>query len=169
MDGVFESNTYYLERFCGWRGLLVEPVPEMYQRIRTNRPAATAVNCALVPFGYGQTTVPIFPAHAMSRVGHPSDHPAVAGRPVQPIDVPARRLSELLDEIGSPVVDLLSLDVEGFEIEALKGLDFRRHRPRSILVECVDEQSKAAMDQFLAAHYRYVEAFTYRDYLYQLL
>src|SRR6266516_1818539 len=27
-DGVFQSNTYYLERFWGWSGVLIEPLPE---------------------------------------------------------------------------------------------------------------------------------------------
>ena len=28
-DGFTQSNTYWLERFRGWRGLLVEPMPEL--------------------------------------------------------------------------------------------------------------------------------------------
>jgi hypothetical protein len=30
-DGFSQGNTYSLERFRGWNGLLVEPVPEMYR------------------------------------------------------------------------------------------------------------------------------------------
>jgi hypothetical protein len=28
-DGISQSNTAYLERYLGWRGLLIEPIPEL--------------------------------------------------------------------------------------------------------------------------------------------
>jgi hypothetical protein len=49
--------------------------------------------------------------------------------------VPARTLTSLLDEIGAPEVDLLSLDVEGFEPQVLAGLNLEKYPPRWILVE----------------------------------
>ena len=125
VDGVFESNTYFLERWRGWHGLLVEPVPEMYQRLNVNR-RARAVNCALVSSKSRETTVRITSAHALSTIvgvqGHDTGHADTAGAA---ITVPARTLGSILDEIGNPRVDLLSLDVEGFELQVLQGLDFQ--------------------------------------------
>src|SRR3954454_19731642 len=46
-DGYAQSNTYYLERFHGWRGLLVEPIPSLAAEARRNRPDASVVECAL--------------------------------------------------------------------------------------------------------------------------
>jgi len=46
-----------------------------------------------------------------------------------------RRIHTQLDKHGITHVDLLSLDVEGLELEALRGLDLTRHRPTWILVE----------------------------------
>jgi len=80
--------------------------------------------------------------------------------------VPARTLTSILDEVAMSPIDLLSLDVEGFEIEVLKGLDFVKHKPRYILVECLNQNLKEDMDLFLSEHYRFVEAFTYRDFFY---
>ena len=40
--------------------------------------------------------------------------------------VPVRRLSGILEERGIKHVDFVSLDVEGAEIEVLKGIDFSR-------------------------------------------
>ena len=68
VDGVFESNTYYLERFQNWRGILVEPVPEMFRRIRVNRPRAIAFQCALVSDEQACSHVQIVSEHAMSHV-----------------------------------------------------------------------------------------------------
>ena len=41
-DGYVQSNTYYLERARGWRGLLVEPVPTLARAARRERPASTS-------------------------------------------------------------------------------------------------------------------------------
>ncbi|MCL4237598.1 MAG: hypothetical protein KJ047_05045 [Anaerolineae bacterium] len=43
-DGLSQSNTYYYERWQGWRGILIEPVPELCQR------AARPANGTLVGF-----------------------------------------------------------------------------------------------------------------------
>jgi hypothetical protein len=39
---------------------------------------------------------------------------------------------------------LLSLDVEGFEISVLQGLDFERHRPRHICLEVRQSEEVSA-------------------------
>src|SRR5680860_384457 len=46
-DGIWQSNTYLLER-RGWRGVLIEPIPELFDRCRRNRPQSQVYNCALV-------------------------------------------------------------------------------------------------------------------------
>jgi hypothetical protein len=67
------------------------------------------------------------------------------------VRVPARRLSEIIDaEIPAQEIDLLSLDVEGGELEALRGLELARHRPRYILVEARD---RAEIEAVLAPCY----------------
>lgn len=51
--------------------------------------------------------------------------------------VKTRTLSSILDQKLSPgrKIDLLSVDVEGHDLNVLRGLDFNRYRPRVILVE----------------------------------
>lgn len=45
-------------------------------------------------------------------------------------------LYEILDQAKAPaVIDFLSIDVEGRELDVLKGLDIERYKPRLILVE----------------------------------
>jgi hypothetical protein len=62
---------------------------------------------------------------------------AVTGvRPERAIDVPVRTLDRLLEEANAPQpIDFMSVDVEGHEIEVLRGFDFVRWRPRLILLE----------------------------------
>jgi len=140
-DGFRQSNTYWLERFGGWRGLLVEPVPDLARRCAAERPASRVVNCAL-----GATDTPqevtIHVGGLVSKVvdaGQQRNQPDEDfGEPFTRtgwVTVPLRTLSSLLDEMGSPEVDFFSLDVEGYEPQVLAGLE-PRHRPRFLLLEC---------------------------------
>lgn len=145
-DGFTQSNTYYLERFRGWRGLIVEPISEMAAEARRNRPGAQVFECALVPSGYEQPDVEMEFGDLFSSVRglHGGDGEWVQGglvlgwRDHRIERVPARQLSSVLDAAGVTSVDLLSLDVEGYEAEVLRGLDLSRHRPEWILVEMHD-------------------------------
>lgn len=51
-----------------------------------------------------------------------------------------RTLTSILDEhlASGRQIDLLSVDVEGHDMNVLQGLDFERYRPRVILVELHD-------------------------------
>jgi hypothetical protein len=54
-----------------------------------------------------------------------------------------------LDKHAIDQVDLLLLDVEGAELEVLKGLEFDRHAPRMIVAE--DTYTDAVAD-YLSKH-----------------
>ena len=64
------------------------------------------------------------------------------------IDVPVRTLDEILSEARAPKsFELLSVDVEGHELEVLRGFDFERWQPRLILLE--DHVTSLAKHRFL--------------------
>jgi FkbM family methyltransferase len=163
-DGYTQSNTYYLERFRDWHGILVEPMREMAAEARRNRPSSRIFQCALVPLDHPDDGVEMEFGDLFSTV---RDAPGADGswarnglvlgwRDHRVERVPARTLSSLLDEAGVSSMDLLSLDVEGYEVEALRGLDFSRHAPAWILVEMHDLQAgRAAIGEVLGT--RYVE------------
>ena len=47
-------------------------------------------------------------------------------------------MGSLIDKYETREIDLLSLDIEGYEVEALRGLDMTRHKPKLILIETVE-------------------------------
>jgi FkbM family methyltransferase len=174
-DGLSQSNTYWFERFRGWRGLLVEGVPELAAAARRNRPKATVVNAALVADA-STTYVTMKNVNLTSIVrgarGSDAEDEAYArkgaasqdGVAVRDVEVPARTLTSILDEVRPPRIDLLSLDVEGYEVEALKGLDLSRYRPRYLLVEAY---ALADVDSVLAGAYERIEQMSELDQLYR--
>jgi hypothetical protein len=60
--------------------------------------------------------------------------------------------------------DLLSIDVEGHELEVIAGLDLERHRPEWILVETDNPE---AVSRALSC-YKCVLQLSFHDYLFKL-
>lgn len=174
-NGTNQSNTCYFERFRGWSGLLVEPIPEMAALCRKNRPGSIVENCALGgPEREGEEMTLTYCGLMTVAEGGllegsaKADHLASGAslQNVEPYDftVRCRTLSSLLDQYTIGHVDLLSLDVEGFEVEALKGLDLTRHAPDHILVEARDEAGVRAM---LADRYDELARLSHHDILFR--
>ena len=43
-DGLHMSNSYFFERYLGWRGMCVEANPHTYRQLRRHRPRCVNVN-----------------------------------------------------------------------------------------------------------------------------
>lgn len=178
-DGYEQSNTYFLERFCGWTGVLVEPIPELWEDCVRDRPRSICVNCALVPRDFAAQTVHMRYGGLMSVVagarGSPADDAAHAQAGSMfgwdrnyELEVPARTLDSVLDEAGIDDFDFLSLDVEGFEADVLRGLDLDRHRAEHVLVEMLaGPETRAAVERLLESRYETVEELSPHDVLYR--
>jgi len=50
------------------------------------------------------------------------------------------------------VVDVLNIDVEGLELRVLKGLDFKKYRPRVIVIEIHANSVEEALASEVAAY-----------------
>jgi FkbM family methyltransferase len=137
-DGYYFSNTYYLERFKGWRGVLVEAMPPPAERCRKERPNSKVFNCALVAEGGPEKVEmryqgPMSTRDAEAWVDINFEHSG--WERCYDVTVPGRTLTSVLDEADVGEIDLFTLDVEGFEVDVLNGLDLERHRPKVMLVE----------------------------------
>lgn len=174
-DGFYESNTYFLERARGWSGLLIEPTPVFARAARRARGRSRVVECALVPDGFAEDFIELRFGGSMTVIEDESAPVWVSAvkegialdQPEHVYRAPARTLSQVLDETGAPEVDLLSLDVEGFEAQVLDGLDFARHAPRFMLIEVDQRAPRALVEERVAEHYRPVEELSPHDVLYQ--
>ena len=175
-DGFTQSNTYWFERFRGWSGVLVEGIPELAAECRLNRDRSQIFACALVAPEDEGTTITMRYGDVVSLVAgsqgsaeEDAKHLELYGdiAPTYDVEVPGRTLSSVLDEAGTPHVDLLSLDLEGYELNALRGLDLERHRPRLVLVEAHDAERLAAIDAQLGERYERVAQLELADFLYR--
>jgi len=179
-DGVSQSNTLYFERYRNWRGVLVEPVLHNYFKCRANRSKNTQVFCnACTSFDYRDRFVPIaysnlmsVPMSVESDIADPLGHARIGKTFLDSthdnviFGAVARTLNSILEEAKAPsLIDLLSLDVEGAEIEVLKGIEHARYRFRCICVECRDIERLAGFLQ--SCGYESVAQLSVHDYLFQ--
>jgi len=152
--------------------VLVEGIPDLYAACVRHRRRSHVVNCALVaPEGEG-TPVTMHYSNLQSIVDGalPYDH-VEAGLASQDertyaVDVPGRTLTSVLDDVAPQQVDLLVLDVEGYEPQVLRGLDLDRYAPRFALIEVLDDERRAAVEAVLGDRYAEVDRFTPTDVLY---
>jgi FkbM family methyltransferase len=133
------SNTYYLERWRGWAGILIEPLPVHFRMCRFIRPRSTCFNVACVERG-GPTTVKLV-NRTLESVMLGSQSAAdetkrlAVRRPGTTLIAPAKTLSSCIDESPFDSITFMSVDVEGAEFSVLAGLDWDRHRPDWLLIE----------------------------------
>ena len=155
LDGKRFSNTYALERL-GWRGICVEAHPEYYEHTRRNRPNATVVHAACCDCDADHITFQTNDRGTLSAIT-PLDEQFIRQRfadcfsGFEPIEVPARTLTTILDESDAPrCIDVVSVDVEGNELQVLRGIDFDQYDIRALIVEANSEQDQAVYAAYLA-------------------
>ena len=136
-DGLTQSNTAFFDFYKGWTGILIEPSISGYTKCKTNRPKNIVLNYACVSNDYDKATVlGDFNGHLMNSVnGLRLNSNAM-------VEVPARTLESILDEYHTKdrVIDFLSLDTEGYELNILKGLNLDKYRPKYMLIEVYNYQ-----------------------------
>ncbi len=120
-DGVYLSNTYWLEKQRDWTGLLIEADPRNIVRDRS----AIVERC-------------LVGAEGMASLGlHPTETylSGVGRQTPDRIDLPSLPLTSILLKHNIGKVDLISIDTEGDEVECWATLDLSIYRPAIAIVE----------------------------------
>jgi FkbM family methyltransferase len=146
------SQSWQFEQ-AGWSGVLVEPQPDLAERLRHLRRAHVVAAACSSPANAGKA----MKLHLSGPHSSLRRELAVTGVvPHAAIEVPIRTLDDILEQVGAPIpIDFVSIDVEGHEVEVLSGFDLTRWRPRLLLVE--DHVTNLATHRFLTrAGYRLI-------------
>jgi len=174
-DGKRQSNTYFLEFYKNWKGLLIEPVYEKFAQCMENRSRQTlVVNAALVQNGYHDDYIDMIHTpncHGMLSVVNDDNAPFMMKRAMEPgikMRVPAKTLNECLAMLAEAPqhIDLLILDVEGYEYYALQGIDFEKWKIEYLLIEQLDNKTENIAG-LIEEYYELVELLSEHDYLYK--
>jgi FkbM family methyltransferase len=150
-DGYTFSVSYVFE-CVGWNGLLVEPLADRATECARRRRASRVVTAALSAPGVTQAQL----ARVPSAEWHSHVRSDGAGEPTSAVT-----LDEALNGHDGPI-DFVVLDVEGHELEALRGFDLERWRPTALLVEHNDDGDRVR-EHVDARGYAYVVSLAQND------
>jgi len=152
VDGIHLSNTYALEQH-GWTGLLVEAHPEHFAKLAANRPNSTSIHAA-VSDKEGETNFYATQGGSLSTIDEAQKNYFIKKR--SGVDkgsytkhkVRSATTTTLLDEASAPhVIDVMSIDIEGAELAALRGLDFNAYDVKLMIVEKDLSRSKRWVEE----------------------
>jgi len=145
-DGVRESNTLPFEN-KGWKVLCIEPNPLLTQKLSQNRKLWRAVACGSERVDDMEFVIcGIYPYDSSSGFHTGGAYPCPSPKIVHVKVLPLR---DVLEDVKFPRLDLLSIDVEGHELEVLKGMDFTKWHPKFVIVE--DTHNAEAIREYLAS------------------
>uniref|UniRef100_A0A2P2IA64 Protein Star-like n=1 Tax=Hirondellea gigas TaxID=1518452 RepID=A0A2P2IA64_9CRUS len=152
LDGETMSNTLYLERELGWKGLLIEPTPAIFDRMIAKNRKTVGLNACLSPnktameLPFRQVTLDA-KYNGLVMEGENVTRSNVSSTTIL---VPCYPFYNILEAVGNPIVDFLSLDIEGAELEVLKTIPWDKVKIRLICVEVIHTQGgEDAVKSFL--------------------
>jgi FkbM family methyltransferase len=175
-DGVTHDPLHVVVRACNWSGLLVEPVPAMYERLVANYagvPGLAFENAAVGPVDGTATLYSVDP-----RPGDPYwvelistfDRSTIFSHRDVLDDVDTRiaesevatlTLPTLVSRHGLASIDLLNVDVEGYDLDVLQQVDFQAPWAPTFIIyerEHLEGPADAAARRLLRrAGYRWVD------------
>lgn len=144
-DGITYSNSYFFEKNRDWKGICVEPIPEVFEKLKKNR------NCILVQGAISDSNEKMkftrCHGHTEMLSGlskyRDEQHDVRTqksieqfGGEVEEIEVQAYTLLSLLTENAIKSVDYCSIDTEGGEYFILKSLDLESLDIKTFSIEC---------------------------------
>ena len=131
---VHENDTKVLyDR--GWHGINIEPNASFFRELASGRPRDRNLNLAV------SDTPGRIAYHEVIDTGLSTCDPeearnaAAKGFRVVAHEVEADTLRHILEQADPPAIDLLKIDVEGFELKVLRSNDWDRFRPGLIIAE----------------------------------
>ncbi len=167
-DGIQLSNTYILEKYLGWKGILAEPAKIWHAALKANRHCVIDFNCisdqsnTMVDFietaldpNDPIATPELSSMAAFAQSG--DDHDARRSLNSKTYQVPTLSLNDLLIKHAAPKdIEYLSIDTEGSELSILANTDFDRYKFQLITVEhnYIDDKRSAIFNLFTQNGYK---------------
>ena len=178
-DGITQSNTFYYEKKYNWKGILIEPVPKLFNYCKKYRSNKNLYFCnACVSFDFNKDKVKLIYSNLMTtavdltsddyRKKHLADPELNFFEKNNYFYANARTLNSILKESKAPnIIDFFSLDVEGAEFDVLNGIDFSIYNFKYIIIETDNFER---LDKFMTnKNYKFINKYNSNDYLYEFL
>jgi len=133
-DGKTINNTLYFETNNNWKGINVEPITDVYQKLVINRPNSINLNCAvdekegeadfIYNKGYTEMISGLKNHYDLRHHTRLVNENNYFGSISNIISIPTNTLSNIFKKYNVTHVNYLSIDVEGAEFAVIKSIDF---------------------------------------------
>jgi len=167
-DGFTWSNSLALEKYYDWKGICVEPIPEVFEKLKEKR-TAKCVQAAVTDFdgivdfikvqGYAEMLSGIIETMNSSHRKRIDDEIKNRGGKQEIIKLKAEKLQTIIDREDIKNIDYLSIDVECGELKVLSGVDW--DKTNITLISCEvnryeDSNYQVIFDYFKSINYTHL-------------
>ena len=143
-DGLNGSNTWLLEKKLGWEGILAEPAKIWHKSLFSNRSCHIETKCIARETGKiyeflevcnsEESTPTLSTLEKFSKNKDWAE--SIRQKNSKKYKVETLSLEKLLEKYNAPyVIQFLSIDTEGSELDILEGFNFEKYKIKSICVE----------------------------------
>lgn len=138
-DGINLSNTYWLEKHLGWRGVCVEADPKTFALLRENRSCECVNACVGTPGHQVSFISGMGPYSGASETCLSAENQKIPEH--ERLILQTSSLADILKTCHAPgVIDYLSVDVEGMEEQVMSCFPFQEIR---FLCATIERPNKA--------------------------
>jgi FkbM family methyltransferase len=134
-DGKTFSNTYFLEKYKGWTGICVEPLPNIFKKLKENRNSINVNACVGLKEGKqkflevsGTGNAEMFSGLISSiderQINNIKKEVKLRNGSLKEIMVKTIPLKKILKKNKIKHIDYCSIDTEGNELDVLRSIDF---------------------------------------------
>ena len=142
------SNSYALYK-KGVRGVLIDANPIYIDEIKIYRPEDVVLNCGVGAKSSEKMKFYILNTPGLDSFDLESIEEAKRQTPwieiVDEIEVPVYTLDEIYKKYFASVPTIVSLDVEGLEMDILKSTNFEKYRPYIFIIETIEYREKISV------------------------
>ena len=166
-DGIHLSNSYSFE-LVGWSGICIEP-SKYYEYCEKNRPNSICLNIACVDnddideLTFYEEELGLLSTLTIDDKKEEDIEARYKNRGLEykgtnQYKVKCKTLNKIFEENNICDIDFLSIDVEGTELNVLRGLDLSKYKPRVLVVEANDQKSEFEQIEYLTVDNDYIYA-----------
>jgi len=179
-NGISESVSLRFEKDLNWSGLLIEPNPLHFKYLKRNRPHNICLNYICLSEEYLNKRLYIKNLNLMSYIVDDKNELQFTDYPIKRINNMAKEsklgnfkiydckieiLKNIFKKHDITTIDLAIIDVEGSELELLKGINFKEV---NINYFCIESYNIDKLKQFMnERNYKFITKLHREDYVFK--